>query len=173
MLWNLGASYLVLTLCSTSLAKVCRWRLVTCSFMRERVVPARLAPFAVWGVVAAECALATMIAVRFAARITGVAVAVLYFIFGAYRLASAMRSKALTCTCAGRNFISPLSVRSVVATVISLAMPAALAIGWADIGGHTAAGRYDWMPQVALGIPWLLFIARGSGLLRLRRSSAA
>lgn len=100
-LGTLVTAYLIATLCASSLAKLKNFRVSYVGILRERVLPARVAAFVVAVVIICEFSLAVLLAINFMPGAVHDATAGLFIAFGCYRVAVALKTKALMCSCAG------------------------------------------------------------------------
>lgn len=127
ILRTLIASYLIATLGATALAKLKNRRVASAGMLRERVVPAGAVPVILVMVAIAEFSLATLLTFGIQPVMTGFATAGLLMVFAGYRLAVAVRTKKLTCSCAGAIKTDPASPPAVAGAILACLMLAALA----------------------------------------------
>jgi hypothetical protein len=127
ILRTLIASYLIATLGATALAKLKNRRVASAGLVRERVVPASAAPAIVVMVAMVEFSLATLLTFGTEPAMTGGATAALFVVFAGYRLTVAVRTKMLTCSCAGAIRSSPASPPAVAGATLACLILAALA----------------------------------------------
>lgn len=150
---QLAACYLIVTLVATSLAKLRRWRASSIALAREAVFPASIAPHVIIGVALAEFALATLLMLRAAPVETGCATAVLFVLFGGYRLVAVTRSKSLGCPCAGVARIGRATPQGVAAAAAASVFQAGMACAWAFGGsadGLDLVGVIAWLAPFAV-----------------------
>jgi hypothetical protein len=134
LLRTLVASYLIITLASTALAKARNRRVAVVGIKREMVVPSKAAGAVLVVLVIAEFALATLLMIGSEPAITGFATAALFILFAAYRLLVAAKTKSLTCSCAGTVRTDPASLPSVVGASTACIIMAALGCAIAFLG---------------------------------------
>ncbi len=129
-LQELAASYLIITLTATSLAKLRRWRSASIAVAREAVIPVSIAPFAVVGVALAELTLSTLMMLAVRPLLVGCAATILFVLFGGYRLIVTRRTGLVTCSCAGASQSSALTGGAIAAVLLTSASQAAIACWW-------------------------------------------
>jgi hypothetical protein len=122
-----AACYIILSLTATSLAKLVNWRTSAIAVLREGLVPARFASFAVISVSAVEMSLAAFLCFGMAGVLISYAAILLFVLFGAYRLAVAVRTKSLMCTCAGYARYNPATPRALAGVIFASTLQAAIA----------------------------------------------
>src|ERR1022692_1544236 len=127
ILRTLIASYLIATLGATALAKFKNRRVSSVGILREKVIPARVAPAIIITVALAEFLLATLLMLGAEPVATGFAAAALFVLFAGYRLMVAVRTRSLMCSCAGTIRTDPASLPAVVGAILACLIMAALA----------------------------------------------
>jgi hypothetical protein len=130
----LVASYLIATLGATALAKLKNRRIVSVSIQREGVIPAGVAPVFTGMLVTVEFLLATLLTFGAAPAATDFAAAALFVSFAGYRVMVAIKTKSLTCSCAGTIQTDPASFPSVGGAGFACLILAALACTLAFVG---------------------------------------
>lgn len=131
---TLIASYLIVTLGSTALAKAKNYRVASIGVQREMIIPARVAAVIIISLVIFEFALATLLMIGSATVVTGFATGALFVVFAAYRLLVSLKTKSLTCSCAGTIRTDPASVPSVAGASLACIIMAALGFIIAFLG---------------------------------------
>lgn len=152
------AGYLAFTLSATALAKLKEMRTALIGVQRERVMPSWAAGPLVAVLIAVEFSVATLLMCGTAATATAYSTAVLFALFAAYRAAVAVKTKSLTCSCAGKIRTDPASFPSVTGAIAACLIMAALAFGMSRLGppvGYPLAfiPELSWiLPPIALAI---------------------
>lgn len=119
VLTEIATCYITVTLTATSLAKLRTWRASSRSVIREQVIPRYLAAATVLGISAVELVLATTLMLWPARALPSWTAGCLFFCFGSYRLAVAIKTKTLMCSCAGSADWSPASPQAIAATLLA------------------------------------------------------
>jgi hypothetical protein len=161
---QLGASYLIVTLAATSLAKLRNLRVVSHTLRTEQIIPFRLIPAVSIGVPLAELVLATLLAAGIYARPVGFATASIFLLFSAYRgLQITAYPESTGCACAGIVQEAPFTIPAAIGGVLSCLVQAWIAVSLALSSGKPP--EEDLLRLAA----WLLpFAVMGVGLIRRR-----
>lgn len=161
------ASYLIVTLGATALAKVKNWRIASVGIQRERVIPAGAASAVIIALAIAEFSLATLLMLGAAPVATGFATAALFVVFAGYRLMVAVKTKSLMCSCAGMLRADPASLPSVAGASLACLILAAFASVLVFLG-PPAGYPVGLLAVAAWAVPLAIFAA---GTRRGRRGS--
>lgn len=153
--------YLVFTLVATSLAKLRRWRGSSLALVRERVIPAGLAPVVIIGAAVGELALATLMTLGFEAFKVGCVTAATFALFGAYRLTVAAKTKSLECPCAGTTEYSPATPQAIAALIVTCLFQIGMAALWALNASQGRAGEAILAGATAWILPFGVLLIGG------------
>jgi hypothetical protein len=167
---TLVASYLIATLSATSLAKLKNWRTVSVGVLREMVIPRRAASATIVTVAAVEFLLATLLMLGVQPAVTGFVAAALFLTFGGYRVAVAVRTKSLICTCAGITQSDPASPPAVAGVGFACHLQAGLACTLALLGGRPGGNLLALLTVAAWIAPFITLLTgnwRQSGRLEI------
>lgn len=159
--------YLVATLAATSLAKLKNWRMSALGVRWGKIVPARLAATTIIVVSVAELLLAAALTLGRAALLVGYVTAVLFFSFGCYQLVVAVKTRLLTCTCAGNIRMSQATLSAMIGAVSASVVQAGLAWAWVFLGS-AEHGATPHIVAVSAWIPPLVALFQGRRYTRKR-----
>jgi len=148
----IGGAYIILTLSSTSLAKLRNWRSASLILVRQQIIPVGMAVTVAVVVAVIETAVALLMALQLSPLLTGCFAAVLFTLFACYRLVVAAKTKSMECPCAGSAAgYSPATEGAVIAVVVTSLLQTGLSCLWA-IAGHDVG---MWGKLLCL-VAWLL-----------------
>jgi hypothetical protein len=154
---TLIVAYLIVTLGSTSLAKLKNWRTTSAGILRERIIPGKVVPAVIITLAVAELSLATLLMLGIQPVATGIATAGLFLFFGAYRVAVAARTSFLMCSCAGTVRTDPASPAAVAGAFAACLIQASLAFILTRLGDRAGATLYDLLLVMAWMAPFVAF----------------
>lgn len=156
ILRDIAACYLVVTLVSTSLAKLRTLRPTSVGLVSEAVIPEALAPAAVIAVSAVEVALAAALVAGLQAA--GYAVSALFITFGGYRIAVLATTKTIRCGCAGVPRVSAATPAAIAAACTTSLVQAGLGLLCALV---PSGSRYFLLGALAAFLAPVVLLARG------------
>jgi hypothetical protein len=154
----IGGAYIILTLSSTSLAKLRNWRGAALILLRQQITPAGLAATVAVAVAVTETAVALLMALGVSPLLTGCFAAMLFTLFACYRLVAAARTKSMECPCTGPAAgYSPATKGAVMAVVLTGLLQAGLSCLWA-IAGHDVGMWGRLLGPVAWLLPFTVLL---------------
>jgi hypothetical protein len=159
LLRALTTSYVIVTLGSTSLAKLKNWRIVSVGMLRERTIPVGVVPAVIITAATVELLLATLLMLGIEPVATSTAAAGLFLSFGGYRLAVSVKTNSLMCVCAGAIRTDPASPPAVAGAILACLIQASLACTLVFLGGRHGGGLFDLLAISAWMIPFIAFVA--------------
>lgn len=131
---TLIAAYLIATLSATALAKIRNYRVASIGIQRERIIPAKAALALTFSLAITEFTLATLLMTGTAPEVVSLSAAALFTVFAGYRTMVAIKTKSLTCACAGSIRTDPASAPSVAGAGTAVLIMAALSCALIFLG---------------------------------------
>lgn len=153
---QVAGCYLVATLATTGLAKLRSWRVASTGVTFEGIFSRRAALPVIIAVSAAELSLAALIVAGHYPVAVGSVTAGVFLLFGGYKVAVAVRTGNVACSCAGTSKANAATLSGITAEVSSSLIQASLACAWA-FPSEAGTGGFSIPLLVAFAIPFAAF----------------